>query len=184
MTGRLELIVGCMFSGKSSELINRVRKHNLLGKKILVVNHAKDVRYGDGVISHDRRAVNAVALKNLQELLLLKEINTCDTIFIDEGQFFHDLYDITVILVENLEKTVIISALDGTFERTPFPHVVQLIPFADHVVKLNALCLLCKDGTHAPFSKRIVDNTESEYVGGSESYIPVCRKHFLQKYTI
>jgi thymidine kinase len=178
MTGRLELIIGCMFSGKSSELLNRIKKYKLLDKKILVVNHAKDVRYGSGIVSHDKRKVDAIALARLQDILFYKELNTCQIVVVDEAQFFEDLYDIVVKLVEGLEKTVIISALDGTYERKPFFQVMQLVPFADDVVKLHALCLVCKDGTRASFSRRIVDVHDTELIGGLESYIPVCRKHF------
>lgn len=179
IVGRLELIIGCMFSGKSSELIKRIKKHSLLGKQILVVNHAKDVRYGRGVMSHDKVHVHAIALDKLSDIFRNKDLYKSDIVFVDEGQFFHDLHSVCVDLVDVLGKTVVVSALDGTWERKPFEQVVNLIPMADDVVRLKAMCMICRDGTPAPFSKRIVEGNSLEIVGGIESYIPVCRHHFL-----
>lgn len=184
MSGRLEMILGCMYSGKSSELIKRIRQNRLLGLRVLVVNHEKDQRYAtntgaDGmVVSHDNDGVEAVFLPCLCNLLGLDAFREADIICIDEGQFFHDLYDVVVDMVEGRGKHVIVSALDGTYERLPFFEVVALIPFADHVVKLNALCMGCKNGKPAAFSKRLVESDALELVGGVESYIPVCRMCF------
>lgn len=183
MVGRLELIIGCMFSGKSSELIKRIKKHELLGKRILVINHAKDARYsiikdGKGAIcSHDNVQASSLALNNLECALSL--CADYDTIFVDEGQFFHDLHATCVKMVDTYGKHVVVSALDGTYERKPFEQVMMLVPFADDVIRLTALCLICKDGTSAAFSKRIVNVGDmDEFVGGIESYISVCRMHF------
>lgn len=185
MVGRLEVIMGCMFSGKSSELIKRIRKQELLGKRILVINHAKDARYslvenGHNVVcSHDLVKVNAVAMTNLQEALDI--CGSYDIVFVDEGQFFHDLHVVCMELVETIGKHVVVSALDGTYERKPFEQVMMLVPFADDVIRLNALCIMCKDGTSAAFSKRIVNAGETdEFVGGIESYVSVCRRHFVE----
>lgn len=175
----LELIIGCMFSGKSSELIKRIRKQALLGRSILVINHAKDIRYQSGmVVTHDQDAVQAVALESLMGVFDMQELCQAAVVFIDEGQFFPDLYVVVVELVETLGKHVIVSALDGTWERKPFEQVLQLIPFADGVVKQTALCVVCKDGTPAPFSMRTVNTTALEVVGGIDAYKPVCRKHY------
>lgn len=169
-----------MFSGKSTELISRVRKHKLLGEDILVVNHSSDKRYmGTGyVVSHDKDSVGATSSTSVRDIINMPEFEKCAHVFIDEGQFFHDLYDGVWELVEKHNKNVTICALDGTWERKPFMQVVQLIPYAEEVVKLTALCYVCKNGNHASFSKRIINNTDTECVGGIESYIPVCRLHF------
>jgi thymidine kinase len=81
-------------------------------------------------------------------------------------------------MVEKHKKHVIVSGLDGTYERKPFIEVLKLIPIADEVIRLNALCIRCCNGTLASFSKRIVQDTNIELVGGTESYIPVCRSCF------
>lgn len=180
--GRLELIVGCMYSGKSSELMKRVRKHKLLDQKVLVINHVKDIRFTSSdndshIISHDRLSMKALMLNNIKDGMA--QIQDHDVICVDEGQFFHDLYEIAVHIVDELGKILIISALDGTYERKPFENVARLIPFADDVTHLHALCLICKDGTLASFSKRIINiGKTDEFVGGTESYVSVCRKHF------
>ena len=178
---RLEMIIGCMFSGKSSELIRRIRQLTLLGKGVLVINHTSDKRYGESlVVSHDRISVKAVAMEHLRDVTTMTELQECEAIFVDEGQFFHDLQPVVTDLVEHFGKTVIVSALDGTWERKPFQQVIDLIPFADDVVRLTAMCMLCRNGTAAPFSKRVVQSNNLELVGGIESYIPVCRKHYLE----
>jgi thymidine kinase len=104
------------------------------------------------------------------------DFKTSDYIIIDEGQFFQDLYESVIELVENHKKHVYIGALDGTWERKPFQQVVDLIPFSDTVTKLYARCSICND--RATFSKRIVESTETNLVGGNESYLPMCREHF------
>jgi thymidine kinase len=121
---------------------------------------------------------DAVRLDNLLCLLDDPHYKECDTIFIDEGQFFADLENFTRTAVERHSKHIIISALDSDYKMQAFRNVTDLIAYADSVIKLNALCLVCKNGTPAFFSKRLVDNTDINFVGGKESYKSVCRKHF------
>lgn len=178
---KFELILGCMFSGKSSELIRRIRMHRLMGRKILVINHTLDTRYGSclKVTSHDMVEETAISCTTLAQVYDIPEYNTISAIFIDEGQFFEDLDTFVKRAVEEDGKTVVVSALDGNYKREPYPHVINLIPFADHVLRLNALCSICKDGTLATFSKRIRNTDQSStFVGGSDSYMSVCRKHY------
>ena len=93
----------------------------------------------------------------------------------NEGQFFEDIIEVVIDLVEDKHKTVCISALDGDFKRQKFGRVLDLIPFSDITTRLSALCAQCKDGTRAPFSHRVTSETEQVSIG-SENYIPVCRK--------
>jgi thymidine kinase len=81
--------------------------------------------------------------------------------------------------VNNYSVNIIVGGLDGDFQRKPIGQILDLIPMADKCVKLNSLCNICKDGTEAPFSFRLVKSNDIVLVGGSESYIPVCRKHFI-----
>lgn len=176
----LELILGCMFSGKSSELIKRIRMHKLLGSNVLCITHNSDVRYmKEKVVSHDLQCEDAVSLANLADIYKHPTYTKANVICIEEGQFFNDLYEQVQLIVERDNKHVIVSALDGNYQRCPYEQVLCLIPFAESVIKLNALCLFCKDGTPAAFSKRIVKDDALVLVGGSESYASVCRKHFL-----
>lgn len=195
--GKLELILGCMFSGKSSELIRRIRQHRLLGRNIMVVNNALDVRYGTGlkITSHDMAEEHAVACKKLEQVFDHPEYARAHTVFVDEGQFFSDLREFVLRAIEMDGKSVVVSALDGNYKREPFMNVISLIPFAEDVTRLNALCVMCKDGTPASFSKRlvscvvgdieqgsnvcdIVNDRTNVLVGGADMYMSVCRKHY------
>ena len=101
-----------------------------------------------------------------------------DVIGIDEGQFYPDLVDKVEEFVRK-DKLIIISALDGTFERKPFGQIPSLIPLADDVIKLRAICMQC--GQEAPFTHRLVSNKEVELVGWKDLYEPVCRHCYVQR---
>jgi thymidine kinase len=174
-SGFIEIIYGPMFSGKTTEMYRRIRRHSLAKKNCLVIKYRKDTRYSEEMLStHDRVMMEAVSCSVLSEVLnVVQHVNV---IGIDEGQFYPDLIDFCESMA-NQGKIVIVSALDGTFERKPFRNVLELIPKAESVVKLNAVCMLC--GGVASFSKRLVDSTAVELIGGAETYAPVCRKCFL-----
>ena len=181
MYGRLELIIGNMFSGKSSELIRRVNRERSINKKILVINFIGDNRYAqNAVATHDNVKINSLKLSKLNEITP-NMINQYDSFFIDEGQFFPDLYPFVKTLVDTHNKHVVVSGLDGDCNRNPFGDILKLIPISDTIDKLSAYCNKCKNGTIAPFTKKTVTNTGNNIIdiGGIEKYIPVCRKHFL-----
>ncbi len=182
MTGRLEVITGCMFSGKSTELLKRIRLHKLLGRNVLIVTNIRDTRYNRVNVEthyHDSELAS-VSLLYAAELLTMPELlDSSSVICFDEAQFFNDIVPIVKELVEEYHKWVIVCGLDGSYERKPFK-LIDLIPFADEVTRLNALCLKCGDGTLAHFSKRIVANDEELLVGGGDMYMSVCRKHYLE----
>lgn len=176
----LSLILGCMFSGKSTEMIKRIRLNRVLGKRVLCINHSCDIRYGENkIISHDRDSVDALTTDTLTYLVNNEEFKAADIVCIEEAHFFPDTVVFVKSAVTDHCKHVIVSALDGDYKQAPFTNITSLIPFADDVVKLKALCSICKDGTPAPFTKRMVSNTDAFYVGGAESYMSVCRKHLL-----
>lgn len=184
--GSLELILGCMFSGKSTELIRRIRLHKLLGKRVLVVTHASDTRYSSTarVVSHDHVGEDAaLSLTRLVDLFDVEayRLNDVDSIFIEEGQFFADVEEVvTQLLSEPYHKHVVVSALDGDYCRRPFTNVTNLVCMAENVLKLNALCLLCRDGTPGVFSMRLPSSAQDDriLVGGSDMYASVCRRHY------
>ena len=178
-TGRLELIVGNMFSGKSSELIRRINRERSINKKILVINYIGDNRYSkDCVSTHDLTKVKCL---KLEKLMTLNEniINGYDSFFIDEGQFFTDLYPFVKMVVEKCEKHVVVSGLDGDSNRNPFGDIIKLIPICDTVDKLTAYCIKCNNGTLGPFTKKISTSECIVDIGGIDKYIPVCRNHYL-----
>ena len=178
--GSLEVIIGCMFSGKSSELMRRIRLDRMLGRKVMVVNHSLDVRFGKSkVSSHDCVQEDCVTHSALCDVFQEEYYQEADSIFIDEGQFFKDLFHFVQLSVEVHNKRVVVSALDGNYKREPFMNVMQLIPFADDVIKISALCTVCKNGTKAVFSKRTIDCSNDTLIGGADAYACVCRKHYL-----
>jgi thymidine kinase len=183
--GKLELIIGNMFSGKSTELIRRINKTKSIKKRILVINHIGDNRYSQNSIStHDQLKVNSLKLNTLSELNV-NFIPQYDSFFIDEGQFFTDLYSYVKDLVDIHKKHVVVSGLDGDFNRNAFGEMTKLIPICDTVDKLYAYCNKCNNDTLAPFTKLVnvngvnVNNVNVINIGGSDKYIPVCRYHYL-----
>jgi len=180
ISGRLELIIGNMFSGKSSELIRRINRERSINKKILVINYLGDNRYSkDSVTTHDLTKVKCL---KLDKLMSLNEniINGYDSFFIDEGQFFPDLYPFVKMVVEKCSKHVVVSGLDGDSNRNSFGDIIKLIPISDTVDKLTAYCIRCNNGTLGPFTKKISTSSESVVdIGGIDKYLPVCRKHYL-----
>lgn len=171
VTGRLELIFGPMFAGKTSEMLRRIRRQKIAGQRCLLVKYAADTRYSKTcVATHDQQSVPAEAVSRLIELG--DSIDDYDVIGIDEGQFYPDIHE-EVERYLSMGKAVVISALDGTFEQKPFREVLRLISMADRITKLNAVCMICYE--NAPFTQRISSDREVEKIGGSEMYRPVCR---------
>lgn len=174
----LELIIGPMFSGKSTELIRRIRLLQVIGKKVLVIKPNLDNRYNnDKLTTHNFDTVECFTFLELKDIPTNLILNY-HTIIIDEGQFFPDLKETVINWLNNLSINIIIGGLDGDFNKEPIGSILELIPHADKCTKLNSLCNICKDGTEAPFSLRLVASKDKILVGGSESYIPVCRKHY------
>ena len=177
--GYLELWLGPMFSGKTTQLIQIYKKFTYIGKRVVVVNYAADTRYHETLLStHDQVMIpckQAMTLSEAKEAMTL-----ADVILINEGQFFPDLYETVLDLVERHRKMVYICALDGDFQRNRFGRVLDLIPFCDRVSKLHALCSQCRDGSPALFSHRIT-REEGQVVIGSDNYVPLCRSCYVGK---
>lgn len=183
--GSLKLIIGPMFSGKSTEIIRNIKDCQEGRKQILVVNPVINNRYGMKCITTHNKLYysNCINIGNLYQIYLnteYKELyNNSETVIIDEYQFFNNSFDIIMKMVEIDGKDVIIASLDGDFKRKEFGDVLKLIPYADNVIKLTALCNKCNNGTKAPFTKRTISNNEKTLVGTDDIYEPVCRYHYL-----
>jgi thymidine kinase len=172
-SGYLEIWLGPMFSGKTTQLIQTYKKYAYIGKQVVVVNYAEDRRYHDTMLStHDKIMIPCIQSHSLVDIR--DRLTAADVIIINEGQFFGDLYKIVLELVDLYRKSVYICGLDGDFQRKPFGKILDLIPHCDKITKLNALCAICKDGTPAIFSKRISSESE-QVVIGSDNYMPLCR---------
>ena len=175
----IELYLGSMFSEKSTTLLRKIRQFKAIDLKILNINHGFDTRCDNSIKSHDNIKENAIKCTKLLSIdeKLLKSVNV---ITIDEAQFFEDLFDF-IKKYENLNITLLISGLDGDFQRNKFGQVLDIIPYCNKVTKLNALCTKCKDGTFAHFTNRISQSNDNQVcIGAKDEYEPLCRKHYLQ----
>jgi len=188
----LEIILGSMYSGKTSRLVEIYKQCKFCNISVVVINHSIDTRYDDELLStHDKIKIPCIKTDKLFDIypydLNLEEdvqhipritdkfkIVTSEVILINEGQFFSDLEEFVKILLTN-DKKVYVCGLDGDFERKKFGQILNLIPLCDKVTKLTSLCSICKNGVPGIFSKRITLETEQTVVG-SDNYIPVCRK--------
>lgn len=178
--GRIELILGCMYSGKTTEMIRKINMYKTLGKQMVIYTHSMDTRYAESgkISTHDKTIVQAIAKTNLSDIFDTMSYQTAEIVFIEEAQFFPDLFDTVVRAANEHKKTVIVSGLDGDYLLQPFEQIIRLIPHAESVIKQNALCRKCGDGTPASFSKRIVPSVERQLVGSNGVYEAVCRRHY------
>ncbi|AID46824.1 thymidine kinase [Penguinpox virus] len=181
-SGSIHVITGPMFSGKTSELVRRIKRFMLSNFKCIIIKHCGDNRYNEDdinkVCTHDRLFMEAIASSNLSVLVpkILKD--GIEVIGIDEGQFFLDIVEFSESMA-NLGKIVIIAALNGDFKRELFGNVCKLLPLAETVSSLTAICVKCY--REASFSKRITESKEVMDIGGKDKYMAVCRKCFFSK---
>jgi thymidine kinase len=184
----LEILVGPMFAGKSSALLSTIRRYEALGWNVFVLTHAADTRYSDApvIASHDRQVRPAHPCAALMPMLEHCEYAESKLVVVEEGQFFPDLVEFVKKVVDFHRKHCVVVGLDGDAKRRPFGEMLALIPLADKVEKLTAMCKRCGDGTPALFSAAIsVDaataaETGAVCVGAEERYAPMCRRHYLE----
>jgi thymidine kinase len=175
----LEIILGSMFSGKTSRLVEIYKQCKFCNIPVIVLNHCCDNRYDDELLStHDKVKIPCIKTNSLFEFwhkyyLDNENVKNAEVILINEGQFFTDLYEVVHDML-NKGKKVYVCGLDGDFKRHKFGQMLDLIPLCDKVTKLTSLCSICKNGTPGIFSKRITTEKEQTIVG-SDNYIPVCR---------
>nr|ACO10334.1 Thymidine kinase [Caligus rogercresseyi] len=171
-SGQIQLIIGPMFSGKSTELIRRLRRYQSATYKCMSIKYAKDVRYDNGgIATHDKTVLEAIPVVSLEEIT--ERAKEYHVIGIDEGQFFPDIVSFCENMA-NAGKIVLVAALDATFQRKGFPNIMELIPLSENVTKLNSVCMVCHG--EGSYTKRTTDSKEVELIGGAEAYKSVCRK--------
>ncbi|WP_027723995.1 thymidine kinase [Tuberibacillus calidus] len=177
--GSIECICGGMFSGKSEELIRRVRRAAYGKQKVQVFKPMIDNRYDvDSVVSHDGKSIEARPIEWSKDILNLVEEDT-DVVAIDEIQFFDDSIVTVVKILADRGKRVIFAGLDMDFRGEPFHPVPELMAIAESVTKLNAICVIC--GNPASRTQRLIDGKPAAYtdpvimVGAAESYEARCR---------
>lgn len=170
--GQIQVIFGPMFSGKTTELIRRCKRYQLTNYNCIMVKYAHDNRYDEeSVATHDSQKLQAYPVLKLQTSL--DHLETFEVIGIDEGQFFPNIVDVAEHLA-NKGKIVIVAALDGTYQREGFGSILELVPKAESVIKLTAVCMQCfRD---AAYTKRKSADTQLEVIGGADKYMAVCRE--------
>ncbi len=186
-SGYLEMDLGPMFSGKSTNGVSRLVTYSDVGFKCSYINHSLDKRITtrvSGVATTHHSAfvsipdkIDCYKVMNLGEV----DVSAYQVIHIDEGQFYPDVYETVIDWVDKQQKIIYISALDGDYRRLPFiNNVLHLIPYADVVVKKNAFCHKCIENGRrhpklAPFSYRLVKSEEQTLAGGKDKYSAYCR---------
>ena len=171
--GRIEVVCGSMFSGKTEELIRRMRRAEFARQKVEIFKPAIDTRYSEeDVVSHDQHAIPSTHIDSSASILLLS--SDIDVVGIDEAQFFDmGLVDVCNELA-NRGVRVIVAGLDMDFRGHPFGPMPALCAIADDVTKVHAICVKC--GNLAYVSHRMVDDERRVLLGETQEYKPLCRE--------
>lgn len=175
--GSIEVICGAMFSGKTEELLRRLRRAKIAGLRVEIFKPTIDVRYDESaVVSHDRNTIASTPIDNSSNLLLLA--SDVDVIGIDEAQFFDERLPDVVEQLADQGIRVIIAGLDMDFKRLPFGPMAHLCAIADSVDKIHAICIGC--GSWANYSYRLVSGDQQVMLGEAKEYQPLCRTCYLK----
>lgn len=174
-TGWIEVIAGSMFSGKTEELIRRIRRAQIAKLKVAVFKPRIDTRYStDRIVSHSDISIPSIVVDNAQQILELAK--DAQVVGIDEAQFFDmDLVDVCEKLA-NDGKRVIVAGLDQDYRGKPFEPMPQLLAIAEYITKTHAICVVC--GNPASKTQRKIKAGERIVVGASDIYEARCRKCF------
>lgn len=175
--GSIEVIAGSMFSGKTEELIRRLKRAKIARQKVEIFKPEIDVRFSKTeVVSHDENAIQSTPVGNSANILLLS--GNVDVIGIDEAQFFDKGLVEVAVKLANMGIRVIIAGLDMDFKGNPFGPIPELMSVADHVDKVHAICVKC--GNIAQFSHRLSEKEQTVLLGEKDIYEPICRGCFRE----
>jgi thymidine kinase len=183
--GSLHVICGPMFSGKSEELIRRLRRATIAKQKVIAFKHSFDVLRAQAkqIVSHNGTIITAISTEDIQDICLNSLEDSVQVVGIDEVQFFHSSIVSTIYELIEGGKTVVVAGLDLDFRGVPFAIMGTLLALADEVIKLKAICTEC--GYDAHFSQRLVDNMPARYndpiikIGAQEAYQARCRQCYF-----
>ena len=175
----LEVVMGPMFAGKTSYALSLVRKYTAQGLRVLVVKPSIDTRFDnlDEITTHDGDSLPCYTTVTLNGLTS-QFLEDFSVIILDEAQFFQGLVPFAEFAVDTLHKTVYFIGLSGDSNRRPFGDFLNLIPLADRITHLSSLCIC---GQSAHFTRRIHSGYQQVAIGGSELYVPQCRKCYLHR---
>jgi thymidine kinase len=181
--GKIQLICGPMFAGKTNELLRRIKKYKVK-VNCLLIKFEKDKRYSkDDVVTHDKVTIKGVVTLTVAKLMDIKDkkiIIKSVVIGIDEGQFYPDIIDFCELMA-NQGRIVIVAALDANYKREPFGDICKLMSKAEDVTKLKAVCHFCDKIKEAAFTLRITEDLKEEVIGGGEMYKPCCRSCYIKQ---
>ena len=174
--GSIEVIVGSMFSGKSEELIRRLRRAQIARQKVQIFKPAIDARYSDThIVSHSAMKIESVAVTTARDIAAALELDT-EVIGIDEGQFFDQELVAVVNELADKGKRVVIAGLDMDYLGRPFEPMPLLMAIAEDVTKARAVCIQC--GSPATYTQRLIASRERVVVGAGDAYEARCRACF------
>lgn len=176
-TGWIEVITGCMFSGKTEELIRRLRRAQIAKQKVKIFKPKIDTRYANNsIVSHSDQSLPSIQIKDINEVLDL--YHDAQVIGIDEAQFFsEDIINVCDTLANN-GKRVIVTGLDQDYRGVPFEPIPQLLSIAEYITKSLAICVEC--GNPADKTQRKTNSSERVIVGASDIYEARCRRcHYI-----
>jgi len=175
--GTIEVVAGSMFSGKTEELIRRLKRAKIARQKVEIYKPAIDIRYSETeIVSHDENSIHSTPVENSANILLLA--GDVDVIGIDEAQFFDKGLIDVVAKLANMGIRVVVAGLDMDFKGVPFGPIPGLMAVADHITKVHAICLRC--GNIAQFSHRISEKEEVVLLGEKDIYEPLCRSCYRE----
>ena len=183
--GFLSIILGPMWSGKTSKIVDLYKKYNFCQVPIMPINYSLDTRYGTECIStHDERIITCETSETLSQISDIcngeetEKFKKCKVILINEGQFFSDIKPWVSCALEKHNKHIYICGLDGDFRREKFGDLLDLIPLCDEVVKLKAICVNCKVN-QAIFTHRHIREETDQILIGTDEYKPLCRSCYI-----
>lgn len=177
--GSIELICGSMFSGKTEELIRRLRRAQFAGLKVEIFKPSLDKRYSETrVVSHDEKSISSTPVDNANSILLLA--GDCDVIGIDEAQFFDmSIIDVCNTLADKGIR-ILVAGLDMDFMGNPFGPMPALLAIAEYVSKVHAICMRC--GNLAQYSHRKSSDAQQVLLGEKDIYEPLCRNCYNKEH--
>ncbi|MHA8061512.1 thymidine kinase [Cytophagaceae bacterium 50C-KIRBA] len=178
-SGWVEVICGSMFSGKTEELIRRLKRAKIAQLQVEIFKPAADTRYHDeDIVSHNQNSIRSTPVHSSSEILLLA--GSCDVVGLDEAQFFDENIVEVCNTLANQGKRVIIAGLDMDFKGLPFGPMPDLMAIAEYITKVHAVCVKC--GGVAQYSHRIVQQQQTVMLGEAESYEALCRTCFTHTF--
>ena len=179
--GRIEVVCGSMFSGKTEELIRRMKRAKFAKQKVEIFKPSLDTRYSEeDVVSHDKNTIRSTPIDSSGAILLLA--SDIDVVGIDEAQFFDDgLVEVCNQLANNGVR-VIVAGLDMDYKGIPFGPIPALFAIADEVTKVHAICVKC--GALAYVSHRLIHNDKRVLLGEKDEYEPLCRECYQRSIDI